>query len=73
MTVELRPVGIFRDLSADPATKAAILIDCELAIDDFAAKHGQTIRQHYAKGGYDIDFEDGYQAATRLWRYLRET
>ena len=73
MTDELRPAGLFRDLAADPATKAAILIDCELAVDDFAAKHGQTIRQHYAACGYNMDFEEGYQSAMRLWRYLRET
>lgn len=73
MTDALRPAGIFRDLATDPATKTAILIDCELAVDEFAAKHGQTIRQHYAAGGYSMDFEEGYQSAARLWRYLRET
>jgi hypothetical protein len=68
MMDDQRPSGLFSDLATNPETKAAILIDCELA-----AKHGQTIRQHYAVGGYNIDFEEGYQAATRLWRYLRET
>uniref|UniRef100_UPI00402B9B69 hypothetical protein n=1 Tax=Methylomonas sp. SPW-1 TaxID=3438877 RepID=UPI00402B9B69 len=73
MTDDLRPAGIFRDLSTNPETKMAILTDCELAVDDFAAKHGQTIREHYAIGGYNLDFEEAYQAAACLWRYLRET
>jgi hypothetical protein len=73
MIDDQRPSGLFSDLATNPETKAAILIDCELAVDEFAAKHGQTIRQHYAGGGYNIDFEEGYQAAARLWRYLRET
>jgi hypothetical protein len=71
MTDEISPVGIFCDLSSDPEIKSAILIDCELSVDAFAAKHSQTIRRHYATGGYSLDFEEAHQAAARLWRYLR--
>lgn len=71
MTDELSPVGLFCDLSTNPEIKSAILLDCELAVDDFAAKHSKTIREHYAVGGYNLDFEDTYQSAVRLWRYLR--
>ncbi|PKD40457.1 hypothetical protein CWO84_09960 [Methylomonas sp. Kb3] len=42
MIDEQRPSGLFSDLATNPETKAAILIDCELAVDEFAAKHGKT-------------------------------
>ncbi|WP_446812293.1 hypothetical protein ACH50O_23545 (plasmid) [Methylomonas sp. 2BW1-5-20] len=71
MTEDPNPAGIFSDLATNPATKAAIMQDAALSVDDFADRHGQTIRQHYAKGGYKMDFEDGHQAAAQLWRYLR--
>ena len=72
MTDDLRPAGVFRDLSTDRATRAAILTDAVLSVDEFASKHGPTIRQHYAKGGYQMDAEETHQTAAKLWRYLRE-
>lgn len=72
MTDTLSPAGVFRDLATDCTARAAILADAGLAVDEFAEKHGQTIRQHYAKGGHKMDFEEGHQAAAQLWRYLRE-
>ncbi|MCU0895944.1 MAG: hypothetical protein MUC55_00405 [Burkholderiales bacterium] len=71
MTDQPSSAGLFRDLATDPATKAAVLTDASLAVDEFAAKHGPTIRQHYGKGGYMLDAEEGWQAAARLWQYLR--
>ena len=65
------PAGMFRDLATDPEARAAILEDAALSVDEFADRHGPTIRQHYAKGGHRMDYEDGHQAAARLWRYLR--
>lgn len=72
MTDDISPAGLFKDLATDRTAHAAILADAGLAVDDFAHRHGPTIRQHYAKGGHKMDFEEGHQAAARLWRYMRE-
>jgi len=72
MTDTINPAGLFRDLATDRKTQAAILADAGLAVDEFAHRHGATIRQHYAKGGHKMDFEEGHQTAAQLWRYLRE-
>jgi hypothetical protein len=66
------PRGVFEDLATNPATKAALLSDQGFAVDDFAHKHAETIRTHYAKGGYALSYEEAHQQAARLWRYLRE-
>jgi len=68
---ESTPAAVFEDLATNPTTKAAIMQDSRLGVDEFADKHSQTIRDHYAKGGYQIDFEESYQTASKLWRYLR--
>lgn len=47
MTDEIA-AGLFHDLSADPAIRAAVLADANSAVDDFAARHGPTRRRHYA-------------------------
>ncbi|WP_446812286.1 hypothetical protein ACH50O_23435 (plasmid) [Methylomonas sp. 2BW1-5-20] len=62
MIDDLTPSGIYGDLATNRDIKASIEIDCSLVVDDFAAKHGQTIRQHYAAGGYSKDFEEGWSS-----------
>lgn len=54
-----------------PAIRAALLVDARSsAVDDFAARHGTIIQRHYAKGGYQMNLEEAYQAAADLWGAL---
>lgn len=72
MTETIRIGGaFFDDLATIPDVKSALMRDHRLSEDEFAARHAETIRRHYAKV-VRLEFlqEDAEFFASCIWRYL---
>lgn len=70
--VELSAEAIYRDLSHDIHTRSGLNLDvAQLSVDDFASRYGAAIRAQYAKDGYDLDPDECYELAARLWRWMQ--
>jgi hypothetical protein len=64
--------GFFEDLATTPETEAQLLADSRLTEREFAAKHADTILDHYMST-FSFDFlrEDAEFFAAAIWHYLR--
>jgi hypothetical protein len=64
--------GFFEDLATKPETEARLLVDSRLTEQEFAAKHADTILDHYMST-FSFDFlrEDAEFFAAAIWHYLR--
>lgn len=64
--------GFFEDLATTPDTEARLLVDSRLTEQEFAARHADTILDHYMST-FSLDFlrEDAEFFAAAIWHYLR--
>ncbi|BCU07025.1 hypothetical protein [Allochromatium tepidum] len=64
--------GFFEDLATTPETEARLLLDSRLTEQEFAARHADTILDHYMNT-FSFDFlrEDAEFFAASIWHYLR--
>ena len=64
--------GFFEDLAMTPETEARLLTDSRLTEQEFAARHADTILDHYMST-FSFDFlrEDAEFFAAAIWHYLR--
>lgn len=64
--------GFFEDLATTPETEARLLMDSRLTEREFAAKHADTILNHYMSiFRFDFLREDAEFFAAAIWHYLR--
>ena len=65
--------GFFEDLATTPETEARLLVDSRLTAQEFAAKHAETILDHYMNV-FCFGFlrEDAEFFATAIWHYLHD-
>ncbi|QGU32380.1 hypothetical protein [Thermochromatium tepidum] len=72
MTETIRIGGaFFDDLATIPDVKSMLIKDRQLSEDEFALRHAETIRRHYAKVAR-LEFlqEDAQFFASCIWKYL---
>lgn len=64
--------GFFEDLATTSKTEARLLLDSCLTEQEFAARHADTILDHYMNT-FSFDFlrEDAEFFAAAIWHYLR--
>lgn len=63
--------AFFDDLATIPDVKSALMRDRRLSEYAFAARHAETIRQHYTKiARLEFLQEDAEFFASCIWRYL---
>ena len=63
--------AFFDDLATIPDVKSALMRDRQLSEDAFAARHAETIRQHYTKiARLEFLQDDAHFFASCIWRYL---